>query len=226
LGEEGIEVCLRKSIKRQITNHNYMNKQVKLNDVAKPGAILAGIVIVLVVLLFTPAVNAMGWLSLILLSIAILFSRMFVGTEYGISVAYFLFFGIAFGVGWWVGLLVAVLTGVAQSLLSTQETPIDFCLRKDVGTAIRQTIRFGLVAITLGVLSWFMGSSWMMQNLILVYLGMLVVFWVILYDVPRLVLGTTPVGKVVALVTMSLLINWKLIEIFGVKYIGWLSGLV
>tara|TARA_Y100000310_G_scaffold300031_1_gene335385 strand:+ start:2601 stop:3212 length:612 start_codon:yes stop_codon:yes gene_type:complete len=203
-----------------------MKKQVKLSDVAKPGAVLAGVVIVLVVLLFTPAVNAMGWLSLILLSIAILFSRMFVGTEYGISVAYFLFFGIAFGINWWVGLLVAVLTGVAQSLLSTRETPIDFCLRKDVGTAVRQTIRFGLVSVALGVMGWFMGPGWMMQNLILVYLGLLVVFWVILYDVPRLVLGTAPVWKVVALVTMSLLINWKLIEIFGMRYIGWLAGLV
>jgi 1,4-dihydroxy-2-naphthoate octaprenyltransferase len=75
-------------------------------------------------------------------------------------------------------------------------------------------------------MGWFMGPGWMMQNLILVYLGLLVVFWVILYDVPRLVLGTAPVWKVVALVTMSLLINWKLIEIFGMRYIGWLAGLV
>ncbi|MDP7282174.1 MAG: hypothetical protein QF475_00850 [Candidatus Undinarchaeales archaeon] len=203
-----------------------MKKQIVAKDMLKPSLILAGILIVLVVMLFTPAFNTQGWLSLILLSVAIIFSRMFVGTEYGISISYFLFFGIAVGNGVVIGLLVAILTGIAQGVLSTRETPIDFCLRKDVGTAVRQTMRFGLVTIAIGVLSWLRGPNWIMQNLIFVYLGLLIVFWVILYDVPRIVLGTAPIGKVVALVTMSLLINWKLIEIFGVRYITWLGGLI
>jgi len=202
-----------------------MKKQLVMKDVVKPGVIVALLIISIVVLLFTPKINTTLYFSLLLLSIAILVSKILVVNEYGVSVTYFLYFGIVFARGPITAIIIALLTGAAQAMLATRSTPIDFCIKKDVNTAIRQTGMLIGVALALVFLNWFRGPVWIMNHLVFVYMGILILFWVLIYDVPRMILGILPVGRVSAIIAVSMLINWKLVEIFGVKYISWLVGL-
>ena len=103
---------------------------------------------------------------------------------------------------------------------------MDFCLKKDVNTAIRQTMMLIGVAITVAIMNYYNGPGWIMNHLMFVYMGILILFWVLIYDVPRVMMGILPVGKVSMIIAISMLINWKLIEVFGVKYVSWLGSLV
>jgi len=179
-------------------------------------------------ILLVSVVLILGNVRLLLLLAAIfigmLLSKMLIIHEYGVSAAYFLLFGVVYVFGPMFGFLLSLLVGSVQVWLAPKKTPIDFCLSKDVGSAPRQSLL--LMGATLGIwgLMMLFGKVWILGNLVMVYMGVLIFFWVVLYDIVRAFFTPIPLGKVALVVAVSMFFNFQLVAFFGLKYITWLGG--
>jgi len=167
-----------------------------------------------------------AYLFLILLTIAIVFSKISVANQYGVSLSYFLYFGLVVVYGPLIGFLVAVAMCGIQLWIAMHQTPIDFMIHKSATSTIRQTFLYIGVCIGILVLMHFYGVQWILANHMKVYMGLLILLWVVISDMLRMIFTPMPRGQVIAMICFSMVINWNLGKYLVLKYIAWLGGFV
>lgn len=189
--------------------------------------ILSGVIALIFIIYSAVSSTVAGSYSFFVLSVLFLIALFFkisVLTEYGVSVTPFLLFGIILALGSITALLIILAMTFAHIWLTVRETPIDFCIIKHLDTAVMHAFYlFVLVVFTIITLRLY-GMAVLIHRLNSIYIiiyALYTIFGAVVYSLT----SPVPLGKMVARVGVSLVLNWWLIVNFGLLYIGFLNAL-
>ena len=162
--------------------------------------------------------------DLAIVIILITLSNILLLTNYGISLSFFLFFGLLMTVRPIYGVLIVIPVTFINMILTTSPTPIDFMLVKgEVKGVILQSFFLVIAAFIIAAISLIGGVSAILSNLIFYYMLIFLIYIAITYTLYALAEGV-PVTHLAIRGLIQTLVNYWLITSFGARYLAFLKG--
>ena|GEM_PF-5056443 len=193
-------------------------------------AVIIGIVLFLVFKLVSGVVSGVSggghstFLVLIMLTVALLLTRLSILVKVGIGFVSFILFGVQMVFGPLISFGMVVITSYIYIKLATKPYFFDFLITKGVHSAIAQTVYLGVWTGSLIVLFRMLSVEYIMSNLVFVYM-VAVLLYVVFMVIFLPLLAQEPVPMALINGMMMMVIQYFLIKYLGLQFMNYLLAL-
>jgi len=185
---------------------------------------LISLVLIIYAHIHFPSSTVNTFYIILALALILALTSTFLIVTYGISIGYFIFFGVVAVFGPVVGLFVLSVATSINLILATRSTPIDFMICKNARIVVMQAIYFLIGVVFITIISKLAGAAFL-ENLTFYYMLSFLLYIGVSYPI-YIILERAPIGRLIPRAIIQTTLNYWLVVTFGLSYIQYLQNLV